>query len=158
MTRRESSTTAKPTGETEPFWKRLFAPGGFEWAFRMRKGDARPFFAPQDASGALLNVRNRILDENPDRYLYSTNAGDILTRQVYLRLEHQLFTGLADGVLMGIRIETFPLKDLATDHDGWKTAYEKLRSMPDDVAKYKSMDAEIPKMLEVMDAYQPLGL
>ncbi len=283
MTERSVSASKVTTGENVPFWKRLFAPGGFEWAFRMRKGDAQAFFAPQDSTGTLLKERNEILDHPSGRYLATTTAGEVLTDQVwdlalelgqvkespdgkrdllslsrqweadlvmmdistksvaagsvcfpsswdlahvvgktldevhevvpklnpqigeminrfvqslspgksfcrenwsftrtadldyhpavgrrrldesltldevFLRIEHQIFTGLPDGVLMGVRIETFPLKDLATDPDVWRMAYEKLQTMPEDVANYKSMDAAIPKILEVMEAYQPIA-
>jgi hypothetical protein len=71
-----------------------------------------------------------------------------------LRIEHQLFTGLSDGVLMGIRIETTSLKELAEDPSVWNTTAEKLRTMPDDVARYKSMDAAIPTILREMKAYR----
>ncbi len=272
-----NSSTAQPD---EPFWKRLFAPGGFEWAFRMRKGEAASFFARQDESGHLLKQRSQQLDENLERYLACTAEGEKLVEQtwelalgweqvvaterddlkslskqweadllfmdratgtvaagavcfpsswdlrhaigktldevhgvvprlnpqigemirrfleklepgksycrenwsftrsdeldyhpdlnrprlddsltlgeVHLRIEHQLFTGLPDGVLMGIRIETTPLKDLAQDAVVWKTTAEKLRTMPDDVAVYKSMDAAIPAMLREMEGYRGL--
>jgi hypothetical protein len=59
--------------------------------------------------------------------------------QIYLRVEHQLFTGLPEGVLMGIRIRTCPLLDLAADPEVWQALAEKLRTMPDDVADYKSL-------------------
>ncbi len=259
-----------------PFWKRLFAPGGFEWAFRMRKGDAASFFARQ-AEG-LVPERRRQLEKNATRYLATTPEGESLVDQawnlaldleqvedvqvrnllnlskqweadllfmdgatgtvaagavcfpsswdlrhaigktldevhgivprlnpqigemirrfleklepgksycrenwsftrsndldyhpdlnrprldetltlneVHLRIEHQLFTGLPDGVLMGIRIETTPLKDLAQEAEVWKTTAEKLRTMPDDVARYKSMDEAIPAILREMESYQ----
>jgi hypothetical protein len=43
-----------PSPSTEPSWKRLFSEGGFAWSFRMRPGDVREFFSPQDDSGAVL--------------------------------------------------------------------------------------------------------
>jgi hypothetical protein len=30
-------------GSKNPFWERLFALGGSEWAFQIRKGDAKSF-------------------------------------------------------------------------------------------------------------------
>ena len=71
--------------------------------------------------------------------------------EVFLRIEHQLFTGIPSGVLMGIRIEVCPLRELATDSEVWRCAAETLRSMPADVAEYKSMDTAIPRLLEVMN-------
>ena len=58
-----------------PFWKKLFVAGAFEWAFRMRGGEARSFFAPQDDSGTLLAEKNTWLDQTPDRYVAVTDAG-----------------------------------------------------------------------------------
>lgn len=265
-----------------PFWQRLFAPGGFEWAFKMRKGDAAQFFAPQDPSGALLGQRKERLDAHPDRYTGVTELGQPLVEQawglaldlgqvgavpaaerdllslsrqweadllmmeretmtvaagavcfpsswelghaigktldqvhgvvprlnpqigvmiqrflekitpgksfcrenwsftrtddldyhpavgrprldhtltldeVFLRIEHQLFTGIPGGVLMGIRIKTFPLREMAADPEVWRITAEKLRTMPADVADYKSMAAGIPRILEVMDEHQAL--
>jgi hypothetical protein len=270
-----------PSEESEnPFWKRLFSPGGFEWAFRMRKGDAKSFFARQDESGELLLKRSRQLEESFERYSACTEEGENLVEEawdlaleweqvvskeprnlkllseqweadllfmdrqtsqvaagsvcfpsswdlrhaigktldqvhgvvprlnpqigemikrfleklepgksycrenwsftrsdaldyhpdlnrkrldetlsldeVYLRIEHQLFTGLSGGVLMGIRIETTPLKELAENMEVWKTLREKLETMPDDVARYKSMDAAIPTMLREMEKFCPV--
>lgn len=270
-------SNASHSGSEEPFWKRLFAPGGFEWAFRMRKGDASEFFSRQDPSGGLLAERCLRIEQHPDRYMGCTSEGEKLVSQawqlalelgqvgdaatrdlaslskqweadllmmdgvtakvaagavcfpsswdlvhalgktlgevhgvvprlnpqigemidrfldklspgkafrrenwsftrtadldyhpavgrarldesltldeVFLRIEHQLFTGLPDGVLMGIRIRTYPLKDLAEDPEVWQTTMEKLRTMPADVAEYKSMDRAIPRMLDLMESH-----
>ena len=267
----------------EPFWKKLFAPGGFEWAFRMRKGDAGEFFSQQDGSGELLRARRRSLDAYPerhvatmpgsaalidgvwdvalglgqvensangsrdlaalsrlweadllvmdqetkkvaatavcfpsswdpagavgkildevhgvvprlnpqigtmiDRFLEKLSPGKSYCREnwsftrtadldyhpevgrrrlddsvtldeLFLRVEHQLFTGIPGGVLMGIRIEVCPLVDLATVPGVWRLTAEKIRTMPEDVARYKSMDAAIEGMLREMEAFQPTG-
>ena len=265
---------------TEPFWKKLFAPGEFEWAFKMRQGDAAVFFARQNDGGELLYLKRKGLDENPERYValmpgseglvkevwqVALNLGQVeepaneerdlvdlarrweadllvmdseskkvaaaavcfpsswnpagavgkilddvhgivprlnpqigvminrflekvppgksycrenwsFTRtedldyhpavgrrrldesvtldELFLRVEHQLFTGIPGGVLMGIRIEGCPLKDLAADPEVWRTVAEKIRTMPADVAEYKSMDNATARMLEVMEAFQ----
>ncbi len=98
-------------------------------------------------------TRSDALDYHPD--LNRQRLDETLSLdEVYLRIEHQLFTGLSDGVLMGIRIETSPLKELAADPGVWNTTAEKLRTMPDDVARYKSMDAAIPTILREMKAYR----
>jgi hypothetical protein len=248
---------------SEPSWKRLFAEGGFAWSFRMRPGDVREFFSPQDESGSILTEKRHSLDEHPSRYCATTPAAqplidalcgmaaslglfppddprdllhfarcvepDILlmdsatmtlaagcvcmpsswsldhaigksmhavhdvvprlnpqigdkieqflnkvpqgkaflrenwslTRSadlnyhpdllrpkldataspdtVFLRIEHQLFTAIPGGILMGLRIGTCPLTDLAADPDVWRNLTEIIRTMPDDVAGYKSM-------------------
>jgi hypothetical protein len=268
---------------TDPFWKKLFPPGEFEWAFRMRQGDAGEFFAKQNDGVALLGAKGRSLDEHPDRYVAQMPGSEGLVEEVwqvalglgqveepvdgerdletlarlweadllvmesaskkvaaaavsfpsswdpagavgktlddvhgvvprlnpqigvminrfldkvppgksycrenwsftrteeldyhpavgrrrldesvtldelFLRVEHQLFTGIPGGVLMGIRIEVCPLKDLAADPEVWRTVAEKIRSMPADVAEYKSMDGAIERMLEEMEAFQETG-
>jgi len=78
----------------------------------------------------------------------------VTLEELFLRVEHQLFTGIPGGVLMGIRIEVCPLKDLAADAEVWRFTAEKIRTMPEDVAGYKSMDAAIEKMLQEMESFQ----
>jgi hypothetical protein len=73
--------------------------------------------------------------------------------EVFLRVEHQLFTGVPGGILMGIRIENAPLPDLAADREVWRIALEKIRTMPDEVAAYKSMDVARPAILRAMEGY-----
>lgn len=263
-----------------PFWKKLFAAGAFEWAFRMRGGDARSFFAPQDQSGKLLAEKNAWLDQSPERYVAVTDAGaplvpqlwnmaeewghaspsddqahdlvalarvwepDVLlmdsstmnvvagavcmpsswilqhaigkpvhavhdmvpqlnpqigdkidrflrqlppgkafrrenwsfTRsaeynyhpalqrakldetvtigEIHLRVEQQLFCAIPGAVLMGIRIERCPLTDLAGDPEVWSHVALKIRTMPDDVADYKSMLSAREPMVAAMERYQ----
>jgi hypothetical protein len=100
-------------------------------------------------------TRSDALDYHPD--LNRQRLDETLSLdEVYLRIEHQLFTGLSDGVLMGIRIETTPLKELAENTEVWKILREKLETMPDDVARYKSMDAAITTMLREMEKFCPV--
>ena len=100
-------------------------------------------------------TRSDALDYHPD--LNRQRLDETLSLdEVYLRIEHQLFTGLSGGVLMGIRIETTPLKELAENMEVWKTLRKKLETMPDDVARYKSMDAAIPTMLREMEKFCPV--
>jgi hypothetical protein len=73
--------------------------------------------------------------------------------ELFLRVEHQLFTGISGGVLMGVRIEVCPLADLAVDREIWALVMEEIRTMPEDVAKCKSMDGAIERMLEVMEVF-----
>ena len=264
---------------SEPFWKKLFAPGAFEWAFKMRQGDAGVFLVKQNEG--LLLEKGKSLDEHPERYVavmagsqalveevwnvarelghvdepeggardlmtlarlweadllvldletkkvaaaavcfpsswtpaetvgssldevhglvprLNSQIGAMINRflekltpgksycrenwsftrtadldyqpeigrrrldetvtldELHFRVEHQLFTGIPGGVLMGIRIEVCPLKDLAADPVVWRNVAEKIRTMPEDVAKYKSMDIAIERMLEEMEAFQP---
>ena len=268
---------------TEPFWEKLFSPGEFEWAFRMRQGDAGTFFQQQDKTGGLLREKRLGLDKHPERYLASIPGSENLVKgiwklalemghldkpadgsrnleglarsweadllvmdleskkvvaaavcfpsswdpagavgktldevhgvvprlnlqigvmidrfldkvspgksycrenwsftrtqdldyhpkvgrrkldesvtldELFLRVEHQLFTGIAGGVLMGIRIETCPLTDLAADPGIWRAVAEKIGTIPHDVAVYKSMDSATHQILEEMKTYQAIN-
>jgi len=264
----------------EPFWKKIFDPGSFEWAFKMRRGNAGEFFEKQNEG--VLRAKKKSLDEHPERYLaempdsqalvtgvwnlarelghveepvegerdlttlarlweadllvldletkkvaatavcfpsswnpaktvgisldevhglvprLNPQIGTMINRflekltpgksycrenwsftrtaeldyqpevrrsrldetvtldELHFRVEHQLFTGIPGGVLMGIRINVCPLKELAADPNTWRNVAEKIRTMPEDVARYKSMDTAIGKMLEEMATFQPL--
>mgnify|MGYP001822364417 CR=1 FL=1 len=87
------------------------------------------------------DLRRRRLDET------------VCLEEVFLRVEQQLFTGVPGGVLMGIRIATCPLADLAADHDVWRIVTEKIRTMPDDVAAYKRMDTAKGAIVRLMEAW-----
>jgi hypothetical protein len=63
----------------------------------------------------------------------------VTLEELFLRIEQQLFCEVEGGVLMGLRIEPVPLMELAEDPDLWNGLREKIRTMPDEVAKYKSM-------------------
>ena len=249
--------------EAEPFWKKLFGASDFEWAFRMRKGDAREFFASHDASGEILAERRKWLDVLPeeccvlsaegekvlretwdlalswnqvsetserslddlgrqweadfllmdrdtmtlaggcvcfasswnlqhgsgksvfevhelvprlnpqigekiDKFLRQLAPGQAFCREnwgvtrsaelnyhpelkrepiddsvrledTFLRVEHQLFTAVPSGVVMGIRVETCPMADLRADSVAWQNVTRQLRTMPADVAAYKGL-------------------
>lgn len=64
---------------------------------------------------------------------------DTPLNEVFLRVEHQIFTGLPGGAMMGLRIRTCPLAHLAADPGVWEMMTEKIETMPDDVAEYKSL-------------------
>jgi hypothetical protein len=262
---------------TEPSWKRLFSEGGFAWSFRMRPGDARTFFAPQDEGGNILPEKRRALLEHPTRYCAATPAApplidalcgmaasmgllaadaprdlrhiagflepdillmdsatmvlvagcvcmpsswslghaigkpmhavhdvvprlnpqigdkigqflnripqgkaflrenwsltrtpdhdyhpdlgrprldsDVTPDDIFLRIEHQLFTALPGGILMGLRIETCPFAALAADPVVWRNLTEIIRTMPDNVAGYKGMRAARDPLVERMLRY-----
>ncbi len=265
----------------EPFWKRLFTEGDFGWAFRMRAGDPREFFAPRDSGGPLLAEKHQWLETRPELYLVTSPGGvalveeawnlaiawghaqepgdgirdlaklaavwepdlvfmdsttaalaagavcfpsswdprhaigkpvhavhDMVPRlndqigdkidrflaqlppgkgfcrenwsftrsselnyhpalgrarlddtvrmeELFLRVEHQLFTAIPGGVLMGIRIATCPLADLSEDPETWKNAGDKIRTMPDDVAAYKSMLSARAAIVREMEKFRP---
>lgn len=263
-----------------PFWKKLFSAGDFEWSFRMRAGDAREFFAPQEESGTLLAEKNHWLDASPERYVkalptaqpyvshlwtmaeewhhitpatdqprdlvnlarrwepdvllmesstmkvvagavcmpsswdlqhalgksvhevhdvvprLNSQIGDkiatflrqippgkafrrenwsftreaeynyhpallrkkldetVTIDEIHLRVEQQLFCHIPGAVLMGLRIRTCPLTDLSEDAEVWRHLAEKIRTMPDDVAEYKSMLHARDPMVAAMYRYQ----
>jgi hypothetical protein len=70
--------------------------------------------------------------------------------EVYLRLEHQIFTAIPGAVLMGIRIEPVPLTSLAAHSPLWQHLLQKLDSMPEDVARYKSLERGLSSLVEQM--------
>ncbi|NNC89626.1 MAG: DUF3445 domain-containing protein [Akkermansiaceae bacterium] len=76
--------------------------------------------------------------------------------ELFLRVEQQVFTSLPGGVLMGIRIETCPLADLAADPEAWNAFAEKVRTMPDDVAVYKGMLSAQDAIVREMEKFAPL--
>ena len=76
--------------------------------------------------------------------------------ELFLRVEQQLFTGIPGGVLMGIRIRVCPVADLAADPQVWRAVYDKIRTMPDDVAAYKGMLTAREAMLSEMARYSPV--
>ncbi len=78
------------------------------------------------------------LDYHPDLQLARPNPNTAL-EQLYLRIEHQLFTSISGGILMGIRIEPVPFPEICEDPDAWRNFAETIRTMPDDVAAYKGM-------------------
>lgn len=78
----------------------------------------------------------------------------VTLEELFLRVEHQLFTGVPGGVLTGIRIAICPLADLAVDKDVWRAAIGKIRTMPDDVAVYKGMDAAREAIVREMGAHE----
>jgi len=83
--------------------------------------------------------------------------GSVTIDELHLRVEHQLFTALPGGVLMGIRIETCPLADLAVDPGIWRSVAEKIRTMPEDVAAYKGLRSAREAMRREMRTIAPIG-
>jgi hypothetical protein len=81
----------------------------------------------------------------------------VTMNELFLRVEHQLFTGIPGGVVMGIRIETCPLSDLASEPAVWRKVEEKIRTMPDDVAAYKGMLPARDAMLREMLKFSPIA-
>lgn len=83
--------------------------------------------------------------------------GSVTIDELHLRVEQQLFTAIPGGVLMGIRIETCPLADLAMDPGIWHSVAEKIRTMPEDVATYKGLRSAREAMRREMRTIASIG-
>ena len=59
--------------------------------------------------------------------------------EIHLRIEHQLFTAIEGAVVMGIRIQPIPLLSLREDEALWQNLFRVIETMPEDVARYKSL-------------------
>ena len=77
----------------------------------------------------------------------------VTLEELFLRIEHQLFCEVKGGVLMGLRIEPVPLLEISSDVDIWNGLREKIRTMPDDVAKYKGMLTAQRAIVDAMSAF-----
>lgn len=75
-------------------------------------------------------------NDHPARDLPRLGSGATLDR-VWLRFEHQAFTGLRGGVLFGIRIGLERLDTLGAAHV--RQLAELLESMPPEIARYKGV-------------------
>ncbi|MCA9056444.1 MAG: DUF3445 domain-containing protein [Planctomycetaceae bacterium] len=97
----------------------------------------------------------RTSDRNYHPALQRCRLDDAVTiQELHLRVEQQVFTALHSGLLMGIRIAICPLKDLAAIPQVWRNFRDKLRTMPDDVAIYKSMHAARGRIIHEMDRFE----
>lgn len=103
------------------------------WSFTR---DAEPNYHPA--------LQRRKLDET------------ITIDEIHLRVEQQLFCHIPGAVLMGLRIKTCPLTDLAQDAEIWCHLAQKIRTMPDDVADYKSMLRARDPMVVAMHHHQSI--
>ncbi|PXA03210.1 hypothetical protein DDZ13_13385 [Coraliomargarita sinensis] len=91
------------------------------------------------------------LDYHPDLKRPRPNQ-DTAVEDLYLRLEHQLFTSVNYGIIMAIRIETVPFESIRKHPQTWNNLAETIRSMPDDVADYKGMLHYRDSLAEQMQA------
>ena len=57
---------------------------------------------------------------------------------------------------MGLRIEPIPLLHLTAEVDIWEGLREKVRTMPEDVARYKGMESAREAILGAMDGADAL--
>lgn len=72
--------------------------------------------------------------------------------ELFLRLEHQAFLRLEKGVVLAVRIEPIPLESIRLENP--QVLFDlrnQLATMPNEVARYKSLDRAIPRMLALID-------
>lgn len=77
----------------------------------------------------------------------------VTIEDLFLRIEHQLFAPLTSGMIMGLRIECVPLKMLPISVQAWRTAARLIRTMPDDIAEYKSMATSRNAIADAMEQF-----
>lgn len=74
--------------------------------------------------------------------------------EVFLRIEHQVFTRLPSGVMMGVRIEPVSLENLIEmAPETARRLRRQLETMPAEVAVYKSLDRAIERIVELIDLW-----
>ncbi len=122
-------------------------------------GDKIDRFLRQLAPGKAFRRENwsftRSAEYNYHPALHRAKLDESITiEEIHLRVEQQLFCAIPGAVLMGIRIELCPLTDLASDPEVWSHVARKIRTMPDEVAHYKSMLSARGTMVAAMERYQ----
>jgi hypothetical protein len=73
---------------------------------------------------------------------------------IFLRIEHQSLAALPEsgGILFGIRIEVVPLRRVMEDERAARRLAEALRTMPEEVARYKGLAAVRDKTARRLEA------
>lgn len=72
---------------------------------------------------------------------------------LFLRIEHQAFLRVEPGIVLAVRIEPVALETLRINHpEVLLHLRAQLATMPLAVAEYKSLDAAIPRILELIDS------
>lgn len=77
----------------------------------------------------------------------------IQLEEIHLRIEHQLFTAIESAVVMGIRIQPIPILSLRQDEHLWQNLTRILETMPEDVARYKSLYQGQVALVELMRSH-----
>lgn len=96
------------------------------------------------------------LSSSPERNQHPVRAVNQLgavtpPQSVWLRVEHQMLTGLAGGgVLFGIRLESVPLTAIHGDDLLRRGLHRALATMPGEMARYKNLTAIRPALLDYL--------
>lgn len=96
--------------------------------------------------------RSPELNQHPSRRLPRLDAG-VTTGEVWLRVEHQAFTALpaSGGILFSIRITMHPLTQVGQDAEASARLVRALRTMPEEVARYKGLAAARERLTELLE-------
>ena len=88
------------------------------------------------------------LNQHPSRKLPRLKA-ETDPETITFRIERQALIALPNtrGILFGIRLETFPLKDLKKNPGARSGLLEALKTMPPEIASYKNLTAICPNLL-----------
>ncbi len=116
-------------------------------------GKARSFLEQMPIGQAWLRTNWGLtatsdLNQHPSRKLPGlTSKTDPET--ITFRIERQALIALPNtgGILFGIRLETFPLKDLKNDSGARSGLLEALKTMPSEIASYKNLTAICPNLI-----------
>ena len=100
-------------------------------------GELKPGKAFQRANWSF--TRTAKLNYHPDLKRLPLDES-VEIEEIHLRIEHQLFTAIEGAVIMGIRIQPIPLISLMQDETLWEHLIRAVETMPEDVARYKSLD------------------
>lgn len=95
--------------------------------------------------------RSPELNQHPDRNLPRLDAS-VELGEVWLRIEHQSFMALPDtgGVLFAIRIVVRPLREIREDPSILSAFVRALRTMPEEMARYKRISVARLRILELL--------
>ena len=88
------------------------------------------------------------LNQHPSRNLPGLKA-ETDPETITFRIERQALIALPNtsGILFGIRLETFPLKDLKINPSARSGLLEALKTMAPEIASYKNLTAICPKLV-----------
>ena len=95
--------------------------------------------------------RSPDLNQHPTRRLAGLDE-TIRLEEVWLRIEHQALLALpaSQGVLFGIRLQVQPLSEVRADNALTPRLARALRTMPEDVARYKGLNTARAKLIELL--------
>jgi len=96
--------------------------------------------------------RSPELNHHPDRRLPPIEP-PLKPEEVFVRIENQALVALPEsgGILFGIRLEIIPLPDLLQFPTATRGLHRALRTMPEDVARYKNLSKARGHLIDLLD-------